>query len=403
MMKNFEDFQLLAGHGVEESGIPKKVTPDFPFNDHAVAFLSDLSSELLAYRESKLYPDVVSFAFFCRKASLKIQAATFLSDRILIGRGNVLHIAPGNVPVNFAYSFVAGLLSGNGNIVKVSSREFRQVDIILEKINRLFEREEYQDLAEQNAFVKFGHESPAGERFSKYADARVIWGGDDTVRKIKALGSRPRCVDICFSDRYSIALINPDAIVNLEAKELQKVAENFYNDTYLFDQNACSAPHIVFWLKTDSLKEGKSKFWKALDNVVKQKYEFQPIMGVDKLNDFYLQATHMDITLSEKTDNRLWVVEADHLTEDFEEYRSKCGYFLETAVDGLDDLIPHIKRKYQTLVYHGFLADEMREWVKKSRLIGLDRICPFGESTRFSLIWDGYNLIDMLSRTQIVE
>lgn len=28
--------------------------------------------------------------------------------------------------------------------------------------------------------------------------------------------------------------------------DMKKLAEAFYNDTYLFDQNACSAPQTIF-------------------------------------------------------------------------------------------------------------------------------------------------------------
>ena len=31
----------------------------------------------------------------------------------------------------------------------------------------------------------------------------------------------------------------------------EKIAVGFYNDTYLFDQNACTAPHLIIWLGND--------------------------------------------------------------------------------------------------------------------------------------------------------
>ena len=38
-----------------------------------------------------------------------------------LGWGTVLHIAPSNIPVNFAFSFLMGFLSGNVNHVRVPS------------------------------------------------------------------------------------------------------------------------------------------------------------------------------------------------------------------------------------------------------------------------------------------
>ena len=47
-----------------------------------------------------------------------------------MGRGSVLHITPSNVPTNFAYSMVFGLLSGNNNIIRLPSKNFHQVKIL---------------------------------------------------------------------------------------------------------------------------------------------------------------------------------------------------------------------------------------------------------------------------------
>ncbi len=73
-------------------------------------------------------------------------------------------------------------------------------------------------------------------------------GGDETIRNIRNLSTPERCVDIAFSDRYSFCVIETEAVLELDERELQLLAEHFYNDTYLMDQNACSSPHLVVWL-----------------------------------------------------------------------------------------------------------------------------------------------------------
>ena len=35
---------------------------------------------------------------------------------------------------------------------------------------------------------------------------------------------------------------------------IEETSQNFYNDTYLVDQNACSSPHVIFWLSKKKLK-----------------------------------------------------------------------------------------------------------------------------------------------------
>ena len=82
--------------------------------------------------EVRHYPDVVTFAFFCRKANLLHLQKEHATNSLRLGRGLVFHIAPSNVPVNFAYSLICGLLSGNNNIVRLPGKQFRQVDLIVD-------------------------------------------------------------------------------------------------------------------------------------------------------------------------------------------------------------------------------------------------------------------------------
>ena len=86
-----------------------------PYADEICSFLSDLSSYLLKDKTALQYPDIVSFAYFCRKANIQKKKEAFQTEgRLRLGRGIIFHIAPSNVPVNFAFSFVFGLLAGNG-------------------------------------------------------------------------------------------------------------------------------------------------------------------------------------------------------------------------------------------------------------------------------------------------
>ena len=55
-----------------------------------------------------------------------------------VGWGTLLHITPSNIPINFAYSFVMGLLSGNSNIVRLPSRLYPQIDLLLKLLTNLF-------------------------------------------------------------------------------------------------------------------------------------------------------------------------------------------------------------------------------------------------------------------------
>ena len=57
-----------------------------------------------------------------------------------MGRGEVFHITPSNVPLNFAYSFSFSFLAGNSNIVKVSNKNFEQSEILIKIIKSLLKK-----------------------------------------------------------------------------------------------------------------------------------------------------------------------------------------------------------------------------------------------------------------------
>lgn len=374
--------------------------PDVPFSDNVIEFLNALSGALMKDRMSRIYPDAITFAYFCRKANLqKLKAKYVREDELRLGRGVLFHIAPSNVPINFGYSLVAGLLAGNANIVRVSSKEFAQVDLIIKHLLELMATGEHEDVANRIALVRYDRMSDASAYFSSVANVRVIWGGDATIQNIRQNAIPARSFDVCFADRYSIAAIRPSAIIEASEAAMKKLAEAFYNDTYLFDQNACSAPHIIFWVGDNALVEAaKTKFWSAVHDHVVAKYQLQAVMSVDKLTAFYRQAACMDIKAEQMPDNVVVRADLKEVPMNIDDFRCACGYFSEKTIENIDDIAPIVTIKYQTLGYYGFEKDILKDFVCKNRFLGLDRVVPIGETTAFALTWDGYNLIDTFSR-----
>ena len=125
-----------------------------------------------------------------------------------MGLGVVFHITPSNVPVNFAFSFVFGLLSGNANIVRVPSNPFPQIGIICAAIDELFALNKYKEIKAMTSFIRYEQNDEITGMFSANCNARMIWGGDETIKNIRKLSVPERCVDIAFSDRYSLCVID---------------------------------------------------------------------------------------------------------------------------------------------------------------------------------------------------
>ena len=398
MKKDFNEIEFL---------FPKEFNRDCftqisslePFSDDAVIYLNALSSLLNKDKRNREYPDVATFAFFCRRANILQLKKEYISKEILrLGRGIVFHIAPSNVPVNFAYSLVVGILSGNLNIVRVPSNAFEQVEIICNAIQKLSQEKTLQSLSSRIILVRYDRQSYATNYFSSFCDVRIIWGGDATIEQIRENKIPPRSFDVTFADRYSLCVINADKYVNENTPE--KIAVGFYNDTYLFDQNACTTPHLIIWLGTDENVEiAKIKFWNNLYKLVKSKYQVYPVIAVDKLTTFYKQAVHSNqLKKTISPDNLIWRIELKEIAKDIDEYRCTSGYFSEYHASSIFELSKIINRKYQTLSYYGIENNDLINFIAQVKPCGIDRIVPIGTTTNFSLTWDGFNLIETLSR-----
>lgn len=374
----------------------KDVSPKCPFDDSVVEFLNSLSKILMKSREAKAYPDVITLGFWMRKSSVLALKERFVTDSsdIKIGRGVAFHIAPSNVPVNYAYSLLTGLLTGNANVVRIPSKDFPQVSIINKAINEALE--EYPDMKPYICLVRYGRDQKVNDMFSALADTRIIWGGDNTIAEIRKSPLGPRAGEIAFADRYSLAVIDSDKYMEVSDKE--RLAEEFYNDTYLSDQNACTSPRLVVWMG-EKKEEAKELFWKYEHDLVKKKYQFQSIMGINKLTSSYLMAVSKEgVHVEQREDNYIVRVNVPEVNPDLMQLKDNSGYFFEYDCDDIIEIRGFCNNTHcQTI---GFLGE--KETIMPlliSGIKGVDRVVPIGKTMDFDFIWDGYNLVERLTRT----
>lgn len=230
---------------------------------------------------------------------------------------------------------------------------------------------------------------------------------DATIAEIRKSSLPPRATEVTFSDRFSLTVINIDAYRMLDGRGKEKLARDFYNNTYLTDQNACTSPKIVVWLdsmgeKAYSAVEIRTEFWTKLWEIVEKEYIFQDIQGVNKLTKMYLLAAEEGInirksTLVKEADNRLVCIETEQLTAELPDHFDNAGYFLEyVTTDILDLSVLCNDNRCQTIGYAG--EKEMLMPLIKAGVKGIDRIVPIGKTMDFDMIWDGYNLVERFAR-----
>ncbi len=375
-----------------ERSIPKK-----PFADDVLDFLNEVSRAVMADPRARQYSDVVTFAFWIRKGSTsKLREQYIQKDgNIRLGRGVAFHIAPSNVPVNYAYSLVTGLLCGNANVVRIPSKAFPQVEIINNAIQKVLDLDAYRHMQDYICLIRYGREQAINDYLSQICDVRVIWGGDGTIAEIRKSPLKPRAGEITFADRFSIAVIDSGAYMSLADKH--RTAEDFYNDTYFSDQNACTSPRIVVWTGS-KIAEAKQIFWEELHAVVARKYQFQSIQAVNKLTSAYLlAATHSGITVVPHADNLIVRCVLQTLPEDLMDCKDNSGYFFEYDCADIMELRTLCNdTRCQTVACIG--DTEMLKPLLETGVKGIDRVVPVGKTMDFDLVWDGYQLCERMTR-----
>ena len=390
MQLSFNELQYVVGTPETVEKMPEARVLR-PFDDDVISFLNDLSGLL---RTCRTFPDVATFGFWCRKAALLQEKAKYDDVNERFGKGIVFHSTPSNVPVNFAFSFAVGLLAGNANIVRLPGKPFEQVNIICNAVNELLS-DKHKNMTPYVVFVKFPPVKEITDAFSALCNVRVIWGGDMTVAELRQSKIPARTTEITFADRHSIAVIDADEYLKAENKDV--IIQNFYNDTYYTDQNACTSPRIIFWLGKNR-EEAKDDFWRRVHRLVKEKYSLAAVQSVGKLNAMYSVAAKKDVVLQSSEDMLVTRLKVDKLDKDLMQYKYNSGFYFEKDIEGLSEIKEVCDVRCQTLTYYGVREEVFRRFLEESRPVGIDRIVPMGKSMDFTLVWDGYDLIRQMSR-----
>ena len=393
MQKEFGDVTFLVGN--ESILSNSEDIPALPiFSTQAIDFLAELSDDLLHNREAKKYGDIIAYAFWIRRRSLEELKTEYNNEINRVGRGISFQITPSNIPVQFAISMTYSLIAGNISLIRLSSKEFEQVNIICGAINRVIS-EKCPELQNYICIMRYDRSSDITQILSDRCDIRMIWGGDNTINHIRRFSVQPRCIDLGFADRFSISVIDSDYYLKTDHRV---IATDFYNDTYYTDQNACSSTRLVVWTG-NRIDEAKEIFWSCLKDEVQSKYRLNDISGSEKLLKTALCAIDHPEIRELRENNAIVRVEIPRLYDDIMQYKGNSGYFFEYETDNIESILPLLKKGCQTVTFLGDgLEDRLRELVTTSGVRGVDRIVLMGHSMDLSLVWDGYDMPITLSR-----
>ena len=76
---------------------------------------------------------------------------------------------------------------------------------------------------------------------------------------------------------------------------------------------------------------------------------------------------------------------------------------LRKSIFGATLPVDYVTKKCQTVTYFGLNKKQIESFVLKNNLFGIDRVVPIGKALDINLVWDGYDVIDSLSRTITLE
>ncbi len=185
--------------------------PMTAFDPLIMDFLDETSRCILKLPAVKESPELVALAFWLRRANIRSIVDGFLETvgphELAKPWGIAFHVAPSNVDTIFLYSWALSMLAGNINLVRVSQSNTLQLELLLGVLQKLMSDPRWQSVAERNVVLTYPRNDQTNRFFSERADVRVIWGGDDTVRQLRALPAKPRTKEISFADKVSSTVI----------------------------------------------------------------------------------------------------------------------------------------------------------------------------------------------------
>jgi hypothetical protein len=368
----------------------------------SLAFMTTLSEALLKDPAVRRFPELIAFAYWARPASVRatLERASQPSAAVCVPRGLAFHIAPGNVDTIFLYSWCMSLLAGNTNVVRVSQGLGEPVSLILACLKRVLAAPGLAEIARRNVVITYAHSDAINAALSARAAVRIIWGGDVSVDAIRRAPLPPHGKDLAFPDRVSYSAVAVGRYLALDEAGRASVAQAFFNDAYWFDQKACSSPVVVFFIgPAESAAKASPVFWNSLSaELARRRFENPTAVVSAQMVDWFVHATRTVQPHPMPTGGSPAVVRV--ALADLPEVPVTCGggFFLETFVETLEEILPKLTPKGQTLGTFGLEAEELRSFAQAAGAAAPCRIVPIGSALAFDNYWDGSNLLAEFSK-----
>ncbi len=152
--------------------------------------------------------------------------------------GVCLHVISGNVFLAGLGSFIEGVLTSNMSLLKMSSQETFFLPLFLKSLKEV--DEEGVLSASVAAFNYSSSQKEVLDTLKNQVDGLVVWGGDEAISAYRN-GTPARTRMIEFGPKLSLAYISKNTL-----KTPVELAQKIADDLSIWDQQACTAPQMIY-------------------------------------------------------------------------------------------------------------------------------------------------------------
>lgn len=387
---------------------PLTAPPELPpFAPETLAFLTALHRRLLSDPEARRFPDLQALGFWLRPAALARLEVGFWAGMpagvVAVPRGLALHLPPANVNTMLIYSWLPALLTGNRSLIRVSERGGEAAALLLRLVTETLAAPEAARLAAANLFVRYPHDNAVTAALSQAADVRLLWGGDATIAHLRALPVAPHGLDLAFPDRVSWAALAAAAYLALDEGGRQQQAEALANDLFWYGQQACASPRLLLWCGAErAISEAAADLYPRLAaRAPAIAGPPGPAERLERLTVWHRAALELPVAaLCHYGDGILTVARLERFgaAECPALERLEAGLLVEARLEALEDCLPAVSRRVQTLACFGFAPETLAAFARRLNGRGIDRMVSLGQALSFSVQWDGIDLLRSLVR-----
>jgi hypothetical protein len=310
--------------------------------------------------------------------------------------GVVGHWPAGNIEIQPVLSMTCALLGGNACLVRIPSGLVDQTVRIMQK---MVQSDPDRILTGRFSLCAFDHDRlDLQEAMARTVDGAMIWGGAESVLKVRALPFPHWAKLAVFGPRISAAAMDADTWCN--GKERKSWCQRLARDVWQFDQQACSSPQVLFlerkdgYSPTEFLQDLKEAFEAENRLHPRQTIEAGMTSAICRARASWLLDQTENVALFPSSPD--WTILLGCGRQIPMPTQGKTLTILE--VDSLFDPISQFDGTVQTL------GLAIRDTEKEDKLAaaaagrGVDRVVKLGRMHVFASPWDGVDLIRPMVR-----